>query len=191
MKRLIVISAPSGGGKSVVSRHLQSLFPNLAFSISATTRNRRPKETDGKDYFFINHNDFKQKIENNELVEYEEIFGNYYGTLRSEVDKSLINNAYMLFDIDVKGALSLKNAYPDDTLLIFLAPPNIETLENRLKNRGTETLEQIENRISRAKMEIAMSKDFDYIVVNEYLPKTFSDIENIIKLNTDLFGVGR
>jgi len=186
MKRLIVISAPSGGGKSVVCRHLQNLYPQLQFSTSATTRSKRPLETNGEEYFFLSKDEFKQKIDNNELVEYEEIFGNYYGTLRCEIEKVLTNNSYMLFDIDVKGALSLKKAFPNDSLLIFITSPNIETLETRLRNRGTETDEQIAYRISRAKMEIETSKDFDYAVVNEHLPTTFQEIETILNQHTDL-----
>lgn len=182
-KRLIVVSAPSGGGKSVVTRHIMKLYPNIKFSISATTRDKRPLEKDGKDYFFISKDEFKQKIENNQLAEWEEIFGNFYGTMKSEIQKALDNDLMMMFDIDVKGALSLKKAFPDDTILIFLKPLSIDVLEKRLKGRGTETAEQIKRRIDRANLEIELSKDFDFIIINDILEETFKQIEEIIKQN--------
>lgn len=182
-KRLIVVSAPSGGGKSVVTRHIMRLYPKAEFSISATTRDKRPLEKAGKDYYFVSKSEFKQMIENNELIEWEEIFGNYYGTMKSEIRRALDGDSMMIFDIDVKGALSIKKSFPDDAILIFLKPLSVEVLEKRLRGRATETAEQINNRIARANLEIEMSKDFDYIVINDVLEETFRQIEEIIKAN--------
>lgn len=186
-KRLIVISSPSGGGKSVVSRHLIKLFPALKFSISATTRPKRPLEEEGVDYYFKSKKEFKKMITDNELVEYEEIFGNFYGTPKASIDETLDSHKkYLLFDVDVKGALSLKKAYPQDTVLIFLMPPSIEVLEERLRRRETESEEQITNRIARAKMEMDQALSFDYIVFNKVLERTFVDVESIIYKHTSL-----
>ncbi len=182
-KQLIVISAPSGGGKSVVTRYILSKFPNVIFSISATTRPKRPNEIDGKDYYFLSKDKFQELISQNQLIEWEELFGNYYGTLKSEVQKALDNNKIMLFDIDVKGALSLKKHYPDNTLLIFLTPPSRDVLIERLRKRGTESEEQLKNRLARAEMEISMSKEFDYIVVNDILEETLQKVEQIFTEN--------
>jgi guanylate kinase len=182
-KNIIVISAPSGGGKSVVSRHILSKFPNVNFSISTTTREKRSGEEDGKHYYFISKEEFQQKIDNNEFVEYEKIFGNYYGTLKSEVENILSENKVLLFDIDVKGAYSIKNEYPEKTILIFLKPPSIEVLMKRLRGRETEKEEQIQKRISRAQIEIDLSKNFDYIVINDNLQKTLAEIDKIMNKN--------
>lgn len=187
-KQLIAISAPSGGGKSVVTRYLLKKYPEIIFSVSATTRQKRPMEEDGRDYFFLSREKFEDLIKNNQLVEWEEIFGNYYGTLKSEIEKALKNDKIMLFDIDVKGALSLRKHYPDNTLLIFLAPPTIDVLVERLKRRATETEEQLRTRIARAKMEIETSKEFDYIVINDVLDETLEKVEKIIKENCKLTG---
>jgi len=178
-KKLVAISAPSGGGKSVVTRHILNKFPDVIFSVSATTRQRRPNEVDGKDYFFLTKEKFEELIAQNQLIEWEELFGNYYGTLKSEVQKAIDNNKIMLFDIDVKGALSLKKHFPNDTLLIFLAPPSKEVLIERLKKRGTESEEQLKNRLARAELEISMSKEFDQIIVNDILEETLQKVEQV------------
>lgn len=182
-KRLIVLSAPSGGGKSTVAKHLLSTFPEIKFSISATTRNKRDNEVNGRDYYFLTKDEFAEKIKNNELVEYEEIYGNYYGTLYSEVNDAIKSNKILLFDIDVKGAVSIKNAYPKEALLIFLMPPNIDTLKKRLSDRKTETKEQLEKRIERFTMELAMKDKFDFLVINDKLDQTLKEVENIVKNN--------
>ncbi|MCX8054165.1 MAG: guanylate kinase [Ignavibacteria bacterium] len=178
-KKLVAISAPSGGGKSVVTRHILNKFPDVIFSVSATTRQRRPNEVDGKDYFFLTKEKFEELIAQNQLIEWEELFGNYYGTLKSEVQKAINKNKIMLFDIDVKGALSLKKHFPNDTLLIFLAPPSKEVLIERLKKRGTESEEQLKNRLARAELEISMSKEFDQIIVNDILEETLQKVEQV------------
>ena len=180
-KKLIVLSSPSGGGKSTVARYLLKLYPHLRFSVSATTRKRRPMEVQGKDYFFLTKDEFRDRIKNNDLVEYEEIFDNFYGTLKSEVDKALKDGHTLIFDVDVKGALSLKLLYPEESLLIFLSPPSVNALEERLRRRRTEAEEEIKRRIDRAEMEMHEKEKFDYVLVNENLQQTFGEIEEIAK----------
>lgn len=188
LKSLIVISSPSGGGKSTIAKHLMSLYPRLDFSVSATTRKKREGEIDNKDYFFLSKEEFLEKIEKNDLVEYEEIFGNLYGTLKSEVSKSIDNNKTILFDVDVKGALSLRKNFPNQTLLIFIAPPNFEILEERLRKRRTETEEEITRRLARAEEEDKYRDIFDYLIINDDLSESFRRIEEIsdLHLNPDL-----
>lgn len=182
-KKLIVISAPSGGGKTTVAHHLLSTYPNIKFSISATTRPKRENEIDGRDYYFLHKEEFIKKIKNNEFVEYEEIYGNFYGTLVSEIEEAKKKNKVLLFDVDVKGALSIKKAYPDESLLIFLMPPSIETLEKRLIDRKTESGEQLKKRIDRVRMELSLKNEFDYVVINSILTDTLKEVENIVKNN--------
>ncbi len=184
-KHLIVLSAPSGAGKTTVARHLLSTFPQLRFSVSATTRTMRASEEHSKDYFFLTRDAFKKAIEQNDLIEYEEIFGNYYGTMRSVVEESISRGEFLIFDVDVKGALSLRAAFPDDTLLIFVAPPNREILAERLQSRHTESDEQIELRLSRAEMEMGHQDRFDQVLVNEDLATTFLRAEHIVRAHTD------
>lgn len=182
-KKLIVLSSPSGGGKSTIAKYLLKNYPHLKFSVSCTTRAQRPKETNGIDYYFITKDEFELKISQNEFAEYEEFFGNMYGTLKSEIDSIISDGNCVLFDVDVKGALSLKKAYPAESILIFIAPPSIEILEERLKNRGTETQEQINKRLERANLEMQMREQFDYVLVNDVLDKAFQEIDNIAKEN--------
>jgi len=173
-RRLVVLSAPSGAGKTTVARHLLSTIPNAVFSVSATTRPRRTGEVDGRDYHFLTREEFERKIAAGELVEYEEIFGNYYGTLRTPTEEVLRNGNVMIFDVDVHGALSLKRAYPNDTFLLFIAPPSLEELERRLRRRGTESDEQIRRRLERAAMEMSYQDQFDATIINDDLQTTLS-----------------
>lgn len=179
-KQLVVLSAPSGAGKTTVAKHLLATFPSLRFSVSATTREQRPGEVNGRDYFFLTKEDFNRKIEQNDLLEYEEIFGNLYGTLRSEIRKSIDNGEVTIFDVDVKGALSLRNAFPDETLLLFIAPPSLEALEQRLQNRHTETPGQIALRLERATMEMQSAPLFDFVIVNDNLDDTLHEAKTIV-----------
>lgn len=179
-KYLIVLSSPSGGGKTTVAQFLLKKFKHLHFSISVTTRKPRHNEQDGKDYFFISKEEFEEKLGNNEFVEYEKIFDNYYGTLKSQINKAVAEGIFLLFDVDVKGAINLKKAFPDNTALIFLVPPSIEVLEERLKKRASETSEQVQKRLERAKLEIEHQNEFDYIVINEELNKTLATVDNIV-----------
>ncbi len=182
-KNLLVLSSPSGGGKTTVARRLMELFPEVGFSVSATTRNKREGEIDGRDYHFFDETTFRAMIGRGEFVEYEIIFGNYYGTLHSETQQAIDNNRILLFDVDVKGALSLKKAYPEKTLTIFLAPPSMEILEKRLAGRRTETEEQVKIRMERVEMEMEMKDSFDYCIVNNELAKTLEEAERIFRDN--------
>lgn len=179
-KKLIVLSSPSGGGKTTVAQHLLRTFPNMRFSISATTRSQREGEIHARDYFFLSKDDFGHLIKNDGLVEWEEIYGNYYGTLRNETENALNSEIFLLFDIDVKGAMSLRMEYPDDTLLIFLSPPDMKTIENRLRTRATESENQLKKRIERMKMEMEFKDKFDHVVVNKTLENTLAEVESIV-----------
>ncbi len=179
---LFVICAPSGAGKTTIIHELFKIFPDLAFSVSATTRSKRPNETDGKDYHFISMDEFLSKKANNEFIETEEVHGNYYGTLKSEAEPFLKSNKHMIFDVDVKGALSIKKMYPE-AVTVFIDVP-YEELVRRLKNRNTETEEQIEKRASRIKMEVELKEKFDHIVDNSKgLESAVKEVEKIIKNN--------
>ncbi len=170
--RLIVVSAPSGSGKTTIAKKILEKFPFIKFSVSATTRPKRNGEVDGKDYFFLTREEFERKIQNGELLEWEEIYGNYYGTLKSVVESALKNGDVLLFDVDVNGAISIKKKFPEDAVLIFIKPPNMETLKERLKRRGTENEEQLRKRIERVPMELEKASYFDYIFVNDKLDDT-------------------
>ncbi len=184
-KNLIVLSSPSGGGKSTVAHHLLRIYSNVRFSVSATTRSIRTGEQNGREYFFLTKEEFQNKIDTNQLVEYEEIFGNFYGTLRSEIDNALKANECLIFDVDVKGAFSIKKAFPEDSILIFLTPPATQVLEERLRNRKTETDEQIVKRLERAEFEIAQSSLFDFTIVNNELENTLKNAEALVEMFTD------
>lgn len=179
-KKLIALSSPSGGGKTTVAKFLLGKYPKLRFSISATTRGMRPNEVDGKDYYFMTKEDFLETVEKGGFVEHEEIFGNYYGTLHSEIQKALDNDERLLFDVDVKGAISLKKAYPEDSITMFLVPPDMEELEKRLRKRSTETEEQIQTRLKRSGMEMGMKDKFDFVVVNDLLENTLKEADEIL-----------
>lgn len=179
MKNLIVISSPSGGGKSTLAKHMMQLYPELEFSVSATTRPIRKGEIEGKDYFFLTREEFKEKIQEGDFVEYEEFFGNMYGTLKSEIEKAVKHNKRIIFDVDVKGAMSLKKAFPAESLLIFIAPPSIDALRQRLTKRSTESTEDIEKRVHRSEMEMSYQSKFDYVIINDKLEIAKSEIEAI------------
>lgn len=183
---LIVLSAPSGAGKTTVARHLLNTFPILRFSVSATTRPKRVGELDGRDYFFLSRDDFRERIESGDLIEYEEIFDNYYGTLRTVVEQALQRGEFIVFDVDVKGALALQTAFPADTLLIFIAPPDMHTLATRLRSRETESEAQIERRLARADMEMAHVSQFDHVIVNRNLDDTLLQAVDIVSKYVEL-----
>jgi len=181
---LYVIAAPSGAGKTTIVREILKKHPGIVFSVSATTRKRRENETEGSDYFFYNKDEFRKMIENDELVEHEILFnGDYYGTLKSFVNDNLENGRNVIFDIDVNGALNIKKIYGDKAVLIFIMPPDLDTLKERLKKRGTESLDQINERIKRVDLEIGKKNDFDYIVVNDDLEKAVIEVENFLNIN--------
>ncbi len=179
---LYVIAAPSGAGKTTIVKELLKRNEDLIFSVSATTRSKRKGEIDGVDYIYLSKDEFKKKVDDGDLVEYELLFnGDYYGTLRSFVNSNMAHGRDLIFDIDVKGALSLKKIYNDSALLIFIEPPDIETLKDRLKGRGTETKEQIEERIKRVELEMNEADKFDKVVVNDNLEKAVNEIQTFIK----------
>ena len=175
-KRLLIISAPSGAGKTTIAGRLMSVFPQLTFSVSATTRSRRPGEVDGTHYYFLTHDEFKQRIAAGDLVEYEEIYGNYYGTLRSEIQTALDAGRTLIFDVDVKGALSLKQQFPDQCLLVFIAPPSLEVLHERLAGRKTEDEAQLARRMDRAREEMDYRSRFDIVIVNDDLERAVGEL---------------
>lgn len=165
-------------------------YPGMLFSISATTRQRREGETDGKDYFFLTKEEFERRIKAGEFVEWEQypsaIYGNYYGTLKSEVERALQNGRTMLFDIDVKGALSVKKHFPNDAVLIFIKPPSMEALRTRLLNRRTEDEAAMIHRLNRVAMEMEKAKEFHYQVVNDDLQTALNEVEDILKKHIEL-----
>ena len=178
---LLPIAAPSGTGKTTICRRLLNSGKRFVFSVSATTRSPRPMERDGVDYIFLARDVFEQYIRDDKLAEYEEVFDNYYGTLHSTLDESLESGKILLLDIDVKGALRIKKLYPDQTISIFLLPPNREELLRRLKGRGTDDNESIATRNARIPDEIKLGEQFDYQIVNDNLNETVLKILNIIK----------
>lgn len=176
---LFVICASSGAGKTTIIRELFKKFPAISFSVSATTRKKRPMETDGKDYHFISVDEFNKRKADNDFIETEEVHGNFYGTLKSEVEPFLNSKDIMILDVDVKGALNIKDLYPE-AVTVFIDVP-YEVLVNRLKNRNTETEAEIEKRSSRIKMEAELKHKFDYIVDNSAgIDKAVSETEKII-----------
>ncbi len=150
------------------------------FSVSATTRAQRPNERDGVDYYFVSREKFEALIAEGALIEHEEIFGNYYGTPKTEIERARQMGKKLLFDIDVKGGISIHDKFPGDTLLIFIAPPDMPTLETRLRSRQTESAETIERRLERAHMEMSMAGQYDTIVINDDLERAILEVEKII-----------
>ena len=181
--KLIVFSAPSGSGKTTIVRHLleQTDLP-LAFSISATTRAPRGAEKEGEDYYFLSQEAFKNKIEKGEFLEYEEVYpGLFYGTLASEVKRLWNENKAVLFDIDVMGGISIKKSFPAETLTVFVQPPSIKTLEERLRSRNTDSEETLKIRLSKAQQELDQAQCFDEIVINDNLSTALSQTEELVR----------
>jgi guanylate kinase len=177
--RLVVISAPSGAGKTTIARAILEAHPTLGFSVSATTRPLRDGEAEGRDYFFLTKEEFRRRIEGGEFVEWEEIYGNYYGTLRQEVDGALEAGRHILFDIDVKGGLSIRNRYPE-SLLIFIRPPSLQVLRERLRDRRTENDAAVSLRMERVPFELQLGVAFDYQVVNDDLPRAIAEVNAVV-----------
>jgi len=177
--QLVVLSAPSGAGKTTIANVLVSQYPEMAISVSATTRQKRPREEDGTHYHFMEDVRFKEYIDQNKFLEYEEVHGDFYGTLKSHVDKLLGMNKTVVFDIDVKGALSIKRNYPQ-AILIFIKTPSLAELKNRLKNRKSESEEAIQKRLQRIEYEYAQADKFDHIVINDKLEHAVDQIIQLI-----------
>ncbi|HTP79724.1 MAG TPA: guanylate kinase [Bacteroidota bacterium] len=179
--RLIVLSAPSGSGKTTIAKAILRKYPEMLFSVSATTRPMRSGEVEGRDYFFLTREAFEARVRKGDLAEYEEIYGDYYGTLKSEVDRVLKRGGIMLFDVDVKGALSIKRIYPNDAVLIFITPPSVEALKQRLRGRKTEDEATIKRRLDRVTMEMEMGNQFDHRVLNDRVEKAVDEVDAIVR----------
>jgi guanylate kinase len=178
--KLVVVSAPSGAGKTTIAHAILERFPGIVFSVSATTRPKRATEAEGVDYFFLDHEEFRRRVKAGEFVEWEEIYGNYYGTLKREVERALDQGRIILFDVDVKGALSIKHCYPG-ALLLFIRPPNAEVLLQRLRNRRTEDDTTVARRMERVPVELELGGTFDYQIVNDVLERAIGEVEEIVK----------
>lgn len=180
--KIIIITAPSGSGKTSITRHLLREFPQLAFSVSAATRSPRGTEKHGVEYYFMSVNNFKEKIQHNEFAEWEMVYeGKYYGTLKSELEKIWKHNQVPILDIDVKGAIHIQQQYPQQTLSIFIQPPSLEELHKRLKSRGTETPESLAARINKASYEISFKDHFNTVIINDELDKACKQAEEIVE----------
>ena len=180
-QKILIITAPSGAGKTSITRHLMKVFPVLEFSVSAATRNARGIEKEGVDYYFMDINDFKQKIQNKEFAEWEMVYeGKYYGTLKSELKRIWALNKVPVLDIDVKGAIHIQQQYPENTLSIFIEPPSVDELKNRLHRRGTETAESLEARINKASYELSFKDQFNKLITNDDLQHACREAEKIV-----------
>lgn len=180
--KVIIFSAPSGAGKSTIVNHLLGMYPELEFSISATSREPRGKEVHGVEYYFFSADEFRKLISEDKFVEYEEVYaGSFYGTLRSEVERIWAKGNTIIFDIDVQGGVNLKRIFGDQALSVFIQAPSVEELRKRLIGRGTDSDEAIERRVSKAasEMEFASGK-FDYTLINDDLTKAFAEVEEVV-----------
>lgn len=180
--KIIIFSAPSGAGKTTIVKHLLSVNPNLSFSISACTRDKRGRtEVNGKDYYFITPEDFKKRIANDEFVEWEEVYeGAFYGTLKSEIERIWQSGKHAILDVDVKGGLSIKHFYKERALAVFVKPPSIEELANRLQARNTDSASSISSRVFKAKFEMEFEDQFDKVIVNDNLETAFIKAEKLV-----------
>lgn len=179
--KLIIFSAPSGAGKTTLVKNILAKNENIVFSISATTRECRGNEKDGVDYYFLTQEEFEKKISNNEFIEYEEVYsGTYYGTLKKEIERIWNLGKHVIFDVDVVGGLNLKKNFGDKALSIFVKPPTVETLRERLTHRGTDTSENVMKRLSKAAHELSFENRFDKVILNDTLERAFNESENLI-----------
>lgn len=177
---LFIVSAPSGTGKTTIIKRILKEFPRIVYSVSATTRKKRENEKEGADYFFLTEEKFRQKIEQNEFAEWEKFYDYYYGTFRKYIDDNLKNGNDVLLEIDVKGALKIKESYPD-AVLIFIVPPSFNELINRLKNRQTEDEIDFQKRIERAELELRLKDKFDYLINNIEIEQAVADIKSLVE----------
>jgi guanylate kinase len=179
--KIILITAPSGSGKTSIVNYLMKKFPTLAFSISATTRHTRAKEKDGVDYHFISQESFQEKIHNKEFLEWEMVYeGKYYGTLKSEISAIWAQGKVPVLDIDVQGAIHVQQQYPVNTIAIFVRAPSIEELKKRLQSRGTETEETLQARLDKSSFEMTFKRHFENIIINENFDSACAEAEKII-----------
>lgn len=179
--KLIIFSAPSGSGKTTIVKHLLDKGFNLEFSISACNRKPRGSEVHGKDYYFLESDEFKNKIAKKEFIEWEEVYNDrFYGTLRSELDRIWSKGNHVLFDVDVKGGVNIKKQFGEQALSVFIMPPSVEELEKRLQDRGTDSVDDIKKRIAKAEEEISYAKQFDHIILNDKLEFSTKEAEELL-----------
>jgi guanylate kinase len=181
-QKIVIITAPSGAGKTSITHYLMQKFPQLTFSVSAATRKARGNEKDGVDYHFIAEEEFKQKIQHNEFVEWEMVYeGKYYGTLKSELQKIWDENKIPVLDIDVKGAIHVQQQFPETSLSLFIEPPSVDELKKRLESRGTETPESLAARVNKASFELSFKDQFDNCIVNDDLLHACNEASGLIE----------
>ena len=182
-QKIIIITAPSGAGKTSITRHLLNQFPQLAFSVSAATRSARGYEKDGVDYYFISTQAFQHKIQENEFVEWEMVYeGKYYGTMKQELLRIWDKQQVPVLDIDVKGAIHVQQQYPDSSLSLFIEPPSVDELRRRLMSRGTETPESLQARVNKASFEISFKHQFNHIIVNDNLENACNRASELVRV---------
>lgn len=180
--KVFIYAAPSGAGKTTIVRHLLNKYDSLDFSISATTREKRHYEEYGRDYFFMTEEEFRQRIDNHEFVEWEEVYpGQFYGTLKSEIDRIWSSGKHIVFDIDVRGAVNIKKYFGDKCMAVFVRPPSVEILIERLNNRLTETEESLKKRVSKVRREMEYENRFDVVLVNDLLELSLKEAEHIVE----------
>jgi len=180
-EKLIIVSAPSGAGKSTMVSHLLKKGFPLEFSVSATSRSPRGNEKDGKEYYFISASEFRKRIENNEFVEWQEVYkDHYYGTLKSEIDRIWKLGKCVIFDVDVKGGINLKKLFGSKAVSIFVMPPSVSELEKRLMKRGTDAPEKIRMRVEKAAEEISLADQFDVTIINDNLEHSYDEIDAVV-----------
>ena len=180
--KLIIISAPSGAGKTTIVRHLLAQNLPLSFSISATSRPKREQEQDKKDYYFLSADEFRERAENGDFLEWEEVYHNqFYGTLKSEIDRIWATGHHVVFDIDVLGGVNLKKQFQEQALSIFIKPPSHECLVERLKGRGTESAESLQKRVAKAEFELGYESQFDKVVVNDILEEAQAEVIDLVQ----------
>jgi|SRR6187431_25942 len=180
--KLVVFTAPSGSGKTTIVQHILATFPNTNFSVSATTRQKRAHEVHAKDYYFLSVETFKLWVTYEAFAEWEEVYpGQFYGTLKSEIDRLHKDGLHVIFDVDVKGAMSIKHIYPKETLTVFIKVPSMEELERRLRVRGTDTKESLQKRLAKAAEELSFETRFDTVLINDKLENTLLEAEDIVR----------
>jgi guanylate kinase len=179
--KLIIISAPSGAGKTTIVKHLLNSDLNLTFSVSATTRSPRAGERDGEDYYFISVEDFRNRVSNNEFVEWEEVYKDHlYGTLKSEIDRIWEKGSHVIFDVDARGGVNLKNKFGNQAAALFIMPPSVQELELRLRTRGKDSPEKIKMRLAKAETEMKLANQFDFVIVNKELDRAVRESTAIV-----------
>jgi guanylate kinase len=180
--KLVIVSAPSGAGKTTIVKHLLDSDLNLEFSVSATTRLPRPGETDGEDYYFISPDEFRRRVRNDEFVEWEEVYEDHlYGTLKSEIERIRRKGSHVIFDVDAQGGINLKNKFGNEAVALFIMPPSVKELELRLRNRGKDTPEKIRMRVEKAETEMRLSFHFDFVIMNKELDRAVKESMEIVR----------